>query len=269
MPEARKTLIMKFGGAAVESPESFSRISDLVIRRSKLYPQIAIVVSAMGDLTDQLIDLALKVHPNPPRREYDMLVSVGERISISLLAMALAAKGIEAVSFTGSQSGIITSNHHTEARIIDVRPWRLLPYLSDKKFVIVAGFQGVSAAKEITTLGRGGSDTTAVALGIALNAEKVEFYKDVEGIFPTDPKTTPGSAYYANLSYDQARQIVCESGGRVLHPRAIDLAKKNGILLHIRSFYDISGGGTLVHSETAKPMTPIYEQNLPAHSYSL
>src|ERR1700733_7657312 len=175
MPQHGKTLIMKFGGAAVKTPESFSCLADLIIKRSQNYPRIAIVVSAMDGMTDQLIALARLVHPSPPSREYDMLVSTGERVSISLLAMALFAKGREAVSFTGSQSGIITSNQHSEARIIDVRPSRLLPCLEKNKYVIVAGFQGVSKEKEITTLGRGGSDTTAVALGIALKAEKVEF----------------------------------------------------------------------------------------------
>ena len=174
-----KTLVMKFGGAAVATPQHFSKIADIILQRLKEYNRIAVVVSAMGDTTNQLISLATQVNDTPPRREYDMLVSVGERISISLLAMALAAKKHSAVSFTGSQSGIITCSNHSEARIVDVKPHRLLPVLDSGSVVIVAGFQGVSKQGEITTLGRGGSDTSAVALAIALGAIKVEFYKDV------------------------------------------------------------------------------------------
>jgi aspartate kinase len=258
MPEKTKILIMKFGGASVKAPDSFAQIADIVIQRAIEFPQIAIVISAMGGMTDHLINLAHQVNPSPPRREYDMLVSAGERISISLLAMALSARGYEAVSFTGSQSGIMTSNDHTEARIIDVRPYRLLPHLEAKKFVIIAGFQGVSFHKEITTLGRGGSDTTAVALGVALRAEKVEFYKDVAGIHKDDPKNVPHSQIFHSLSYDEALSVVKQTGGRILHPRSIELAKKNNMPLHVLSFYEKKGGGTWIGSEEG-PMEPRYE----------
>ncbi len=258
MPERGKTLIMKFGGAAIKTPHHFSYIADLIIRRSMEFPHIAIVISAMGGMTDQLITMAHDVHPSPPRREYDMLVSTGERISIALLAMSLAAKGKEAVSFTGSQSGIITSNQHSEAQIIDVRPFRLLPEL-EKKFVIVAGFQGVSQEKEITTLGRGGSDTTAVALGIALRAAKVEFYKDVAGIFDHDPKIDSRSNFCPKLNYNEALDIVNQSGGRILHPRAILLAAKNALPLHVRSFQDRDGEGTWISSHSQPTSEPKYE----------
>jgi aspartate kinase len=263
MPQKAKTLIMKFGGASVKTPESFSHIAELIIKKSETYPHIAIVVSAMGGMTDQLIGMATKVNSCPPRREYDMLVSTGERISISLLAMAISAKGREAVSFTGSQSGIITSSQHAEARIIDMRPYRLHPYLEAQQFVIVAGFQGVSREKEITTLGRGGSDTTAVALGIALRAEKVEFYKDVAGIFQKDPKITLNPPLYAFLSYQEALEVVNHSGGKVLHPRAIQLAQKNQLLLHVRSFLDMEGEGTFIGNENLIPMEPSYEDDHP------
>lgn len=262
MPQTGKTLIMKFGGASVKSPERFSHIADLIIKRSQEFSKIAIVVSAMGGMTDHLISLAKVIHPTPPRREYDMLVSAGERISISLLAMALAAKGHEAVSFTGSQSGIITSNQHSEARIIDVRPFRLLPYLEGNQFVIVAGFQGVSKLKEITTLGRGGSDTTAVALGIALQAEKVEFYKDVGGIFQNDPKLSENPPHCPSLSYKEALDIVKRTGGRVLHPRALELAQKNSLPLHIRSFHAMEEKGTLICTENLQRVEPQYEDSL-------
>lgn len=255
------TLIMKFGGASVATPKHFSRIAEIILQRKEEYERIVTVVSAMGDTTDQLISLAKEVHPNPPRREYDMLVTVGERISISLLAMALSLKNQEAVSFTGSQSGIITTNDHTEARIIDVRPFRIESCLEEKKVVIVAGFQGVSLSKEITTLGRGGSDTTAVALGVALNAECVEFYKDVPGIFESDPKKNPSSCCYSCLTYDQAGLII-ERGAEVLSGRCLDLAKKNGLPLWVRSFQDDSDdqGTRIFDRKLLFPESPIYEE---------
>ena len=236
----KSTLIMKFGGAAVETPAHFSKIADIIVAKAKEYRQVAVVVSAMGDMTDQLIALAKEVNSDPPRREYDMLITVGERISISLLAMALAAKKKKAISFTGSQSGIITSGTHSDARIIEVRPHRLLPHLKQGTIVIVAGFQGVSQKGEITTLGRGGSDTTAVALGLALKADKVEFFKDVAGIFEEDPKKKPGAKLLSSLSYEEALKIVKNGGGQVLHERCIALAGRNGLPLHVLSFHDVA-----------------------------
>lgn len=226
---------MKFGGAAVASPTQFSKIAEIIKERKKTYDQIVVVVSAMANTTDSLIDLAKQVHPSPPRREYDMLVSVGERISISLLAMALALKDVDAISFTGSQSGIITTDEHSDAKIIEIRPRRLQPHLDLGKVVIVAGFQGVSLNGEITTLGRGGSDTSAVALAVALKSEKVEFFKDVSGIYDKDPKLNPGASPYNFLTHDEAYEI-CSRGAKVLHPRAIDLARKNDLQLHVIPF---------------------------------
>ena len=191
-----------------------------------------------------------------------MLVSVGERISISLLAMALAKKNYDAISFTGSQSGIITSNNHSEARILEVKPYRLMPCLDAGKIVIVAGFQGVSRQGEITTLGRGGSDTTAVALGVACSGH-VEFYKDVPGIFTADPKVSREAFLLPNLSYDQALEIA-QGGAKVLHPRAIDLAKKNCMPLYVLSFQECDEGqsrGTLISSDHCiKPEYSRYEE---------
>ena len=229
------TLIMKFGGASVATPQSFSLVANIIESRLKEYEKIVVVVSAMGGMTDQLLDLAKQVHSSPPHRELDMLVSVGERISISLLAMALANKGIDAISFTGSQSGIITTTDHTEARIVEVRPSRVCRQLEEKKVVIVAGFQGVSVSGEITTLGRGGTDTSAVAMGVALGANKVEFFKDVDGMYEADPKTNPSAKHYPLLGYDQALQIISK-GAKILQGRAVELAKKNYIPLHILSF---------------------------------
>ena len=245
------------------TPQHFSRIADIILDRKKNYQRIAIVVSAMGNTTDQLIDLAKQVNPQPPQREYDMLVTVGERISISLLAMALAAKKHEALSFTGSQSGIITCNRHADARIVDVRPHRLVNALDADKTVIVAGFQGVSRLGEITTLGRGGSDTTAVALGIALNAAKVEFFKDVPGICLEDPKKNPDAELYRHLTYAEALSIVLK-GARVLHGRCIELAEKNHLPLHVLSFQSSSSEnhGTIIQHPNAdqlQQLAPIYE----------
>lgn len=241
-----QTLIMKFGGAAVSTPEQFGAIADLIVEKSQSYDRVAVVVSAMGNTTDELLKLAKKIHGNPPSREQDMLVSVGERISISLLAMALDVKGKEAVSFTGSQSGIITTPDHTDARIIDVRPFRLLKCFDVKKIVIVAGFQGVSLTGEITTLGRGGSDTSAVALGIALNAEKVEFYKDVRGIYTEDPKKNSEAKLFEHLSFEQALELTSK-GAKVLHYRCVELAAKNYLPLHVLPFEKARGAkGTIV-----------------------
>lgn len=231
-----KTIILKFGGASVASIEQFSKIAEIILNKS-LDQRVVAVVSAMGDTTDQLLSLAMRVHPNPPPREQDMLISVGERISMALLAMALHLKGKEAISFTGSQSGIITSTQHSDAQIIDVKPHRILKALDDEKIVIVAGFQGVSKEGEITTLGRGGSDTTAVALGAALGATCVEFYKDVEGVYSEDPKKNPEATVFPLLSFEEAIGIV-ERGAKILHPRCIRLAEKNGLLLKVLSFYD-------------------------------
>lgn len=252
---------MKFGGASVATPQHFSHIADLILEMKQKKHRLVVVVSAMGDTTDQLIDLAKQVHPDPPRREYDMLVSVGERISVSLLAMALARKNHEAVSFTGSQSGIITTHDHSEASIVTVKPFRILKCLDQGKVVIVAGFQGVSTAGEITTLGRGGSDTTAVALGVAMNAERVEFFKDVPGIFEDDPKAKPDGRHFPELTYDEALHIV-KKGSGVLHARCIDLAKKNNMPLLVRSFIkDGSEKGTRIVEPTGRRSAfPAYEE---------
>lgn len=265
----KSTLIMKFGGASVAAPEQFSHIANIVLQQKEKYERVVVVVSAMGNTTDQLIQLAKTIHPDPPQREYDMLVTVGERISISLLAMALARKNCEAISFTGSQSGIITSETHTDARIVDVRPSRLLSHLDAGKIVIVAGFQGVSRRGEITTLGRGGSDTTAVALGVALCAEKVEFFKDVPGIFTDDPKLNPKASFFNQLSYQHALEIV-SAGSRILHTRSIELARQNQLLLHVRPFNELEwerAEGTLIGDSLKNrnhinpgSLAPIYEQ---------
>ncbi len=253
-----KTIVMKFGGASVASPACFARIADIILAKRQEVSQAVVVISAMGNTTNQLANLATQVHPNPPRREYDMLLTAGERISIALLAMALAAKGCEAISFTGSQSGIITSCQHADAKIEEMRPFRIEKALQEGKVAIVAGFQGVSRKGEITTLGRGGSDTTAVALGIALEAKAVEFYKDVDGIYDHDPKACSAACHYADLHYNEALTIVSK-GAKILHARSILLAQKNNLPLIVQSFIT-NERKTLIQDPFAiRSSTKIYE----------
>ncbi|MDP1880184.1 MAG: aspartate kinase [Parachlamydiaceae bacterium] len=253
------TLVMKFGGAAFATPSHFSKIANLIIAKKKKHPRLIIVVSAMGKTTDQLIELAKSVNEDPPQREFDMLMSAGERISMSLLAMALHRENHSAISFTGSQSGIITCTKHSDAQILDVRPYRVKESLDAGHIVIIAGFQGVNERKDVTTLGRGGSDTTAVAIGLALNANKVEFYKDVCGIFDKDPKFHADAQNFSHLSYESALKIV-NDGAKVLHPRAIQLAAKNGLPLLVTSFMSNSQEGTLIYNpEKNRELTPLYE----------
>ena len=188
-----------------------------------------------------------------------MLISVGERISMALLAMTLLKEGYQAISFTGSQAGIITCSEHSEAKVVQVRPKRLLPHLDAGKIVIIAGFQGVSEGGEITTLGRGGSDTTAVALAVALKAKRVEFYKDVKGIFAADPKLDPHSEYIPKLSYTEAIKIIERCQKQVLHARAVQLAKKNRIPLFVKSFEELSEGSLIIGEEEGGVLEPQYE----------
>ncbi len=196
------------------------------------------MVSAMGDTTDALLGLAQRVCPSPARRELDMLLSAGERISMALLSMALNARSVPAVSFTGSQSGIITNDAHTNARIVEVRPYRVQDELARGKVVIVAGYQGVSYKHEVTTLGRGGSDTTAVALAAALDAEACEIYSDVDGVYSADPRLVPEARRLPEISYPEMQELA-EAGARVLNAQAVEFAKQRGIALYARA----SAGG--------------------------
>ena len=235
MNRPKKTLIMKFGGRSLATSSHFHHIADLILSQLNNWKHLVVVVSAMGNTTDALLALARKVSQNPPRREQDMLISAGERISMALLAMALADRGGQVISLTGSQAGIITSSCHSDAHIIDVRADRVMQSLQQGYIVIVAGFQGVSYHKEITTLGRGGSDTSAVALGVALGADKVEFYKDVEGIYEDDPKRNPSARLLSLLSYQEAIER-SKHGYFALHHRAILLASQNHLPLHVLNF---------------------------------
>lgn len=260
-------LIMKFGGASVATPESFQIIAEIIIQRSFVHKKIVVVVSAMGNMTDQLLELARRVHPNPPTREQDMLVSVGERMSIALLAMALSFKGCQAVSFTGSQSGIVTCENHADAKIIEVKPRRIKEVLNREQVAIVAGFQGVSRKGEITTLGRGGSDTSAVALAVALGAQRVEFYKDVPGIFNEDPKLDPHAEMFSTLDYKKALELA-QKGAKVLHKRAIELAEKNGVELAVHSFLNPKEAGTVIGLHVLRNSEMSYEVDPCLHNCS-
>jgi aspartate kinase len=223
----------------------FSSLAQLIERRKGAFERLVLVVSAMGEATDGLMELAYSVHPYPPKRELDMLVTVGERVSMSLLAMALNLRGIDAMSFTGSQAGIITTEAHTDAEILEVRPNRVIEALDQQKIAIVAGFQGVSLRKEITALGRGGSDTSAVALAASLSAERVEFYKDVPGIGIDNPKKNPHTQIFPSLSYKEALEIVGK-GAEVLHDKALVWAKDHDIPIEIRPFYEPEMVGTRI-----------------------
>lgn len=245
-------IVQKYGGSSVADVEKIRKVADRVKRRRDEGHRLVVVVSAMGDTTDELLALAKKVSPDPPRRELDMLLTCGERISMALLSMALHESGVPAISFTGSQSGIITNDAHSQARIVEVRPFRIQDELSAGKVVIVAGYQGVSYKREVTTLGRGGSDTTAVALAAALNAEACEIYSDVDGIFSADPRVVPDAKKLEELSYEEMQELA-SAGARVLNAQAVEFARQKGIVILAKSSFG-GGTGTAVR-ELATPNT--------------
>jgi aspartate kinase len=227
-------VVQKYGGSSVADVARIQQVADRIVKTRASGLNVVVVVSAMGDTTDELLALARQVTENPARRELDMLLSAGERISMALLSMALNARGVAAVSFTGSQSGIITNDAHANARIVEVRPYRVQDELSRGRVVIVAGYQGVSYKKEVTTLGRGGSDTTAVALAAALDAEACEIYSDVDGVYSADPRLVPAARRLSTLSYEEMQELA-ESGARVLNAQAVEFAKEKGIALYCRA----------------------------------
>jgi aspartate kinase len=228
-------VVQKYGGSSVADVDKLTRVAAKVAARRRGGDALCVVVSAMGDTTDELLALAKRISRDPPRRELDMLLTAGERISMALLSMALQEQGIEAISFTGSQAGILTTDAHATARILDVRPVRVREALAEGKVVIVAGFQGVSARKEITTLGRGGSDTTAVAMAAALQAD-CEIYSDVAGVFTADPRVVPGALRLDELSYEEM-QALAAAGAKVLNAQAVEFARATGITIRARSTF--------------------------------
>jgi aspartate kinase len=233
-------IVQKFGGSSVADVERIRKVAARVAARRAEGHQMVVVVSAMGDTTDELLTLAKRMSANPPRRELDMLLTCGERISMALLSMALHEQGVPAISFTGSQSGIITDDAHSQARIVEVRPVRIREELGKGKVVIVAGYQGVSRNREVTTLGRGGSDTTAVALAAALGAEACEIYSDVDGIFSADPRVVPEARKLEILDYETMQELAA-AGARVLNAQAVEFARNAGIVIEARSTH---AGGT-------------------------
>lgn len=232
-------VVQKYGGSSVGDVARIRRVAERVAQTRAGGKDVVVVVSAMGDTTDELMALARQVCDSPARRELDMLLTAGERISMALLSMALNAQGIPAVSFTGSQSGIITTGSHTNARILEVRPFRVQEEIAKGRVVIVAGYQGVSLDREVTTLGRGGSDTTAVALAAALGAEVCEIYSDVDGVYSADPRHVPDSRRLDAISYEEMQELA-QAGARVLNADAVEFAKERGIVIHARH---ASGGG--------------------------
>jgi aspartate kinase len=229
-------VVQKYGGSSVADVGKLERVADKVVASKRSGDDVVVVVSAMGKTTDQLLALAHQIDESPPRRELDMLLTTGERVSMALLSMAIQKRGHDAISFTGSQSGIITNDRHFDARIIEVRPWRLEDELARGRIVIVAGYQGMSYRREITTLGRGGSDTTAIALAAALGADRAEIYSDVDGVYSADPRVVPEAQHLPELTYEQMQEMA-EAGAKVLNSTAVELARKARIAIHARSTF--------------------------------
>jgi len=235
-------VVQKYGGSSLADADSIKRVARRIVETRKAGNEVCVVVSAMGDTTDELLALAEQVSPMPPAREMDMLLTAGERMSMALVAMAIANLGHEARSFTGSQAGVITDSSHGKARIIDVTPGRITSALTDGHIAIVAGFQGVSQdSKDITTLGRGGSDTTAVALAAALKADVCEIYTDVDGVFTADPRIVPSARKIDRLSGEEMLEMAA-CGARILHLRCVEYARRVHMPIHVRSSFSYREG---------------------------
>ncbi|MEO0075349.1 MAG: aspartate kinase [candidate division WOR-3 bacterium] len=229
-------IVQKYGGSVLTDLKAINKAAKIIISSKKSNNNVVVIVSAMGNTTDQLIKLAHKINPHPPGREKDMLLTIGERLTMALLSLAINKYGHEAISLTGSQVGIITNNEHTNARIVDIKGNRLKKIIEQGKIPIIAGFQGMSEQKEITTLGRGGSDVTAVAIAAYLKAKCCEFYKDVPGIFTEDPNIFRAVKHIDRMSYDEISELTT-AGANILHPRACTIAYKNNIPIVIKSFF--------------------------------
>ncbi|MDQ3484239.1 MAG: aspartate kinase [Actinomycetota bacterium] len=247
-------VVQKYGGSSVADAPSIKRVAQRIVDTRKSGHEVCVVVSAMGDTTDELLELAEQISPLPPGRELDMLLTAGERIAMALLAMAIANLGQHARSFTGSQAGVITDSSHGRAKIIDVTPGRIQSSLAAGDIAIVAGFQGVSMdTKDITTLGRGGSDTTAVALAVALDADVCEIYSDVDGIFTADPRIVSLARRIPKVSYEEMLEL-CASGVKILHLRCVEYARRHSMPIHVRSSFSDRTGTWVDTSSEADPM---------------
>jgi aspartate kinase len=241
----KKLIVQKFGGSSVANAERIKNVAKRVTSYKKEGHDLVVVVSALGDTTDELIELANQISNDPPEREMDMLLSTGEQISVALLAMAIHKLGFKAISFTGAQVGIITDKNHTKARIIKINADRIRRALKEGQIVIVAGFQGITIDENITTLGRGGSDLTAVALAKELNANECEIYTDVEGIYTTDPRIEPKAKKIKAITFDEMLEMA-SLGAQVMQPRSIEVAKKFNVPIHVRSSLSLKPGTMIV-----------------------
>lgn len=242
-------IVQKYGGSSVADINKIQKVAEIIVRTKQQGNDVAVVVSAMGKTTNSLIEMAKSISENPPGREMDMLLSTGERITMSLLCIALNKLGVNAISLTGSQAGIITNSRHNDARVIEVRPFRVQDELAEGRVVVVGGFQGVSYKRDITTLGRGGSDTSAVALAAALNADRCEIYSDVDGVYTADPSVVKDAKHLAEISYQQMQEMSM-AGAKVLNAQAVQFAKEANIAIYARKSFE-PGRETIVRKLSA------------------
>lgn len=248
-------IVQKYGGSSVADVDKLRKIASMISAVKKQGIDVVVVVSAMGKTTNQLIEMAKSISADPPRREMDMLLSTGERTSMALLCIALHEEGIKSISLTGSQAGIITNDRHNDARVIEVRPIRVLDELDKGKVVVIGGFQGVSYKRDITTLGRGGSDTSAVALAAALNAERCEIYSDIDGVYTTDPNIVKDAKHLPEISYQQIQEMA-EGGAKVLNAQAVQFAKEAKIALYARGTFS-PGKETIIKDVSKKELSGV------------
>lgn len=257
-------IVQKYGGSSVADVDKLKKIASMIAAVKRQGIDVVVVVSAMGKTTNQLIEMAKAISPDPPRREMDMLLSTGERTSMALLCIALHEEGIESISLTGSQAGIITNDRHNDAKVIEVRPIRVLDELDKGKVVVIGGFQGVSYKRDITTLGRGGSDTSAVALAAALKAERCEIYSDVDGVYTTDPNIVRDAKHLPEISYQQIQEMA-EAGAKVLNAQAVQFAKEEKITLYARDTFN-PGKETIIKDvlkrELSGVLAIVYEREI-------
>lgn len=256
----KNIVVQKFGGTSLADTDKIKKVADAVIKEKENGNNVVVVVSAMGHTTDYLVKLAKEISTTPSEREMDMLLSTGEGVSIALLSMAIQAKGYKAVSLNAMQIGIITENVHQKARIVDIKTEKLIKNLDENAIIVVAGFQGITENGEITTLGRGGSDTSAVALAAALNALRCDIYTDVEGVYTTDPRIVPNASKLDSVSYGEMLELA-RVGANVLHPRSVETAKQFNVPMRVRSTFNLDNLGTLItgeeNMEIYKPVTGV------------
>jgi len=256
----KEIIVQKFGGTSVADTDKIKMVAEAVIREKELGNDVVVVCSAMGHTTDYLVKMANEINPHPSGREMDMLLSTGEGVSIALLAMALQSKGYDAISLNAMQIGIMTENIHLKARITDIKTDKLKENLAQGKIIVVAGFQGITKDREITTLGRGGSDTSAVALAGALKAARCDIYTDVEGVYTTDPRVVPNASRLEKISYEEMLELA-RVGANVLHPRAVETARQFNVPLRVRSTFKLDNLGTLIigveNMEIYQPVTGV------------